>query len=257
MEKNGATVLTILGSIGTVATAIEAASESAKLTKILEKKKEYMPDGKVPTKEIFKMAAPIYWPSVATGVATITCIIGSNKMNKKMQANLISAYTFLSSSYRQYREKVKEDYGSEADKRIKEEIAKDKSEKQDVYITPSSGFEEDEKIQEKALFYDSIIGRYFESTIFDVIMAEYHLNRNFALNGFCCLNEFYEFLGLDWTPYGDIVGWSYDYGYAFIDFNHKKITLDDGLECYYIDYTTPPEDNCFLSEEEIIRNCVN
>ena len=81
----------------------------------------------------------------------------------------------------------------------------------------------------------------FESTIEKVIQAEYHLNRNFMFAGVIPLNDFYEFLGLEKTELGDAVGWSSCNGDIYwIDFNHHRLTLDDGMEIYVIDMVFEP-----------------
>ena len=72
--------------------------------------------------------------------------------------------------------------------------------------------------------------------------AEYHLNRNFVQRGYASLNEFYEFLGLPQTKYGDEVGWTCTDGYCWIDFEHRLISRDDGgTEVYAIDMLFPPD----------------
>lgn len=50
------------------------------------------------------------------------------------------------------------------------------------------------------LFYDGYSQRYFESKISQVLQAEYHLNRNFAIGADVTLNDFYLFLGIDRIP---------------------------------------------------------
>ena len=58
------------------------------------------------------------------------------------------------------------------------------------------------------------------------------------------MNEFYEFLGLEQTDYGGEVGWVIEYNDSFwIDFNHRKVTMDDGLECYIIEMMFEPTTN--------------
>lgn len=48
---------------------------------------------------------------------------------------------------------------------------------------------------------------------------------------------------LDFEPLegGDTVGWSIDTGIYWIDFNHSKVTLDDGLEVLVIDMDWVPD----------------
>ena len=78
-----------------------------------------------------------------------------------------------------------------------------------------------------------------------MLQAEYHLNRNFALGGgFITLNDFYTFLGIEKIPEGDAIGWMVSDGLYWVDFNHSKAMVDDGLngeiECYIIDVDFPP-----------------
>ncbi len=71
--------------------------------------------------------------------------------------------------------------------------------------------------------------------------AEYHLNRNFVLRGVASLNEFYAFLGLPETRYGDEVGWTVADGYSWIDFEHRLVSRDDGGDdVCVIDMLFPP-----------------
>ena len=78
----------------------------------------------------------------------------------------------------------------------------------------------------------------------EVMDAEYHINRNFALRGETNLNEFYEFLGLDPTDAGCEIGWDiYSDEYAFeklwIDFEHHLVVTEDGTEYYRIEIVPP------------------
>ena len=94
---------------------------------------------------------------------------------------------------------------------------------------------DDESCGDPVLFYDDWSGRYFESTIEQVIAAQYHINRNFVLRGYVTLNELYEFLGLETTEYGNTVGWAVEDEMYWIDFHQHKVIMDDGLECYIIE----------------------
>ena len=74
-----------------------------------------------------------------------------------------------------------------------------------------------------------------------LLVRLYHLNRNFMFAGVIPLNDFYEFLGLEKTELGDAVGWSSCNGDIYwIDFNHHRLTLDDGMEIYVIDMVFEP-----------------
>lgn len=234
LKKNGSTILTCLGGVGVVATAVMAAKATPKALKQLELAQEEKGE-ELTTFEIVKTAGPVYIPTFVTGVSTLACIFGANVLNKRQQAAMMSAYALLDSSYKDYKKKVTELYGEEADKRVVEDIARDKYEESEVTLTDDNN----------QLFYDKYSERYFESTLEKVVEAEYKLNRMLAQGFGAYLNEYYDLLGLDDVDYGDHLGWSpYEltetYWACWIDFEHTKTILDDGLECTIIEFIQEP-----------------
>ena len=237
VKRHGATILTYAGGAGVILTAVTAAKATPKATQLLEEAKKEK--GEELTKyERFTIGCHAYIPTIIMGSATLLCVFGANILNKRHQAALISAYAMIDNSYKEYKNKLKELYGEEAHEEIVNAIAVEKA--REVGITAESlcantCLSNDESCGEPVLFYDEWSGRYFESTIEQVIIAEYHLNRNFVLRGYTVLNELYEFLGLDTTDYGSTVGWAVEDEIYWIDFNHRKVIMDDDLECYIIE----------------------
>ena len=169
-----------------------------------------------------------------TGATTIACIFGANILNKRNQASLASAYALLDSTYKKYRAKVDELYGEGADKKVIEEVAKDDFDEE--YTRPNNGLQ---------LFYDTTSMRYFESTIEEVQQAEFDLNKRLIATGYASLNHFYGLLNVPFVEYGHRVGWTtytrgWQDGCCRIDFDHQKVMLDDGLECYLLYILTDP-----------------
>ena len=231
LKQNGSTILTYIGGMGVIVTSVMAVKATPKALYLLEQAQKEK-GGDLTKIEIVQVAGPIYIPSIIIGVSTITCIFGANIMNKRQQAALISAYTMLDNSYKEYKKKVKELYGKDADQMIRDSIAKDKYDNENV----------DDGMH---LFYDDFSGRYFESTTENVIRAEYNLNRELASYGGVYLNRFYELLGIDEIEAGKTLGWSGSmlsdmYWAYWIEFDHTKLTMDDGLECYIISIRYQP-----------------
>lgn len=124
VKKYGSTILTTLGVVGVIGTTVAAVKETPKALYLLdEAKKEKGEDLTVIEK--VKVAGPVYIPSIIIGTSTIACIIGSNVLNKRHQAALLSAYTMLDQSFKEYKNKVIDLYGDEANEKVEEEIAKD------------------------------------------------------------------------------------------------------------------------------------
>lgn len=236
-KRHATTILTCLGGAGVVATSITAVKATPKALQLLEDAKKEK--GEELTKiEKIKIAGPKYIPSILIGTGTLACIFGANIMNKRHQAALVSAYTLIDRSFKEYKQKLKELYGQETHEKIVDAIAVEKAKEVGIHaecLCNSCDLSGEVVCGEPVLFYEEYSNRYFESTIEQVIAAEYHLNRNFVLRGYSDLNELYDFLGLETTDYGSSVGWAVEDELYWIDFNHRKVVLEDGLECYILE----------------------
>lgn len=243
VKHNAPTILTFVGAFGVGATAVSTAKAVPKATNLLKEAKEEKGEDLTKT-EAFLVAAPVYVRPILIGTSTVACIFCANVLNKRKQASLISAYALLDNASKEYRNKLKELYGEEADIKIRDAIAKDKRDEDIAGYVP--GCRGVSLSGEKVLFYESFRGKYFEATMNEVLNAEYHLNRNFTLRGCANLNEFYEFLGLEKTDAGETLGWSssemMEGGLMpWIDFDHRLTPVsDDGMECYIIDMMIAP-----------------
>lgn len=245
-QKHGSTVLTCMGAVGVIATAVTAVRATPKALELIKRdsKKNHDGDPHAYTKaEAIKSSWKCYIFPVSLGVSTIVCIFGANILNHRQQANLASGYALIANAYQDYKRKVVEIHGKDAHERIMKELAVEKA--KDVVITApwwcgTASIDFEDAGEESRLFYDSYSKRYFETTISKVLQAEYHLNRNFALGGFPTLNDYYDFLGLEHIEDGDEQGWSSANEYYWIDFDHYKTLIDDELECYIIDMIYEP-----------------
>ena len=230
------TILTCVGAVGLVVTTVVAIKATPKAYEKIEQAKKEKGDD-LTKLEVVKAAAPVYVPTILIGAGTLACMFGANVLNKRQQAALISAYTLIDNSYKEYKKKLVELYGEEVHQNVVDAIAAEKAE--EMHITSDCLCAicdmSTEDYSDPILFYDEYSHRYFEAPIEQVLMAEYHLNRNFVLRGYTTLNEFYEFLGIEQTKEGEVLGWAVEDEFYWIDFNHRKTILDDGLECYIIE----------------------
>lgn len=233
IDRNASTILTCIGGVGVIVTSVLAVKATPKAMQLLEEAKEEKEED-LTKLEVVKVVGPAYIPSVLVGASTIACIFGANILNKRKQAAIMSAYALIDNSYKEYKKKVVELYGEDADEEVREEVAKDRYKATDI-----------EYSGEQQLFYDEFSGRYFESTMEKVIRAEYEINRKISLWGAAFLNEFYEELGIPQVDYGEHLGWSsgglMDYTWSdWLDFHHSKTLIDDDLECYIITMGVEP-----------------
>ena len=243
VKRNASTILTCLGGVGVVATTITAVKATPKALRLIEEAEQEK--GEQLTKwETVRATAKVYLPSVGVGIATLACIFSAQILNQRQQAALMSAYALLDQSYKDYRRKTIELYGEETDEEIMNAIAIENAEDIGVrgsYLGTSCDLALEENNGEPQVFYDEHSGRYFESTVEQVLTAEYHLNRNYILRGYSYLNEFYEFLGIEETDYGSVLGWApNDDGMYWIDFNHRKLESEEGKDVYIIEMPFEP-----------------
>lgn len=243
IKRNASTILTCLGGVGVVATTITAVKATPKAIQLIEEA-EQEKGGELTRWEKISVTTTTYLPAVILGITTIGCVISANILNVRQQASLMSAYALLDQSYKDYRCKVREIHGGEQDEEIMNAIAIEKAEDVGVrgsYLGTTCDLALEEHNSEPQVFYDEHSGRYFESTIEQVLTAEYHLNRNYILRGYSYLNEFYGFLGIEETDYGSVLGWApNDEGMYWIDFNHRKLESKEGKDIYIIEMPFEP-----------------
>ncbi len=249
IRKYSPVALSCVASVGVVVTAVVAVKSTPKAMAQIHADSRKNHDGDpyaYTKKEAVVSAWKCYIPAVAIGASTIVCIMGTNTLNRRQQAALTSAYALVQNSYKEYKDKLKELYGEEAHNTIINSIVSEQC--KDISITAAGGwynssldFGESTEPEIVRTFYDGFSQRYFESTIEKVIQAEYHLNRNFLFAGVASLNDYYEFLGLEKTDFGNTVGWSSINGDIYwIDFDHQMTTLEDGLEVCLINMVFEP-----------------
>lgn len=232
IRRNQSTILTCISIGGVIATGVLAAKETPKALERLDKAKNEK-GAELTAVEKIVNATPAYIPALVVGVSTITCIASTSVLSKKSQASLTSAYALLNEYHKEYRNKLIEIHGKEADEEIRNAIARSRHDFHQIGLDVPD---------DKVIFYDEISGESITCYEREIMDAEYHLNRNFVMRGYAALNEFYEFLGLPQTDFGDALGWSCTYGYSWIDFEHRLINRDDGgTPIYSIDMIFPPD----------------
>lgn len=225
LRKHGGTILAVAASVGVGLTAYETHKAAVKATTLVVMNN----DEPMTKKEVVQECWKFYIPAAILGGGTIACILGSNTLNKKQIASLTAAYMALGKTYQEYRRQVAERIGSEAEADILEK----------------SKVEEPAEEDKQLLCYEPFSNRYFHATEAELYDAFYQMNRDFSLNGEVSINNLYSYLGLDYLPEKDDMGWCSDYminewEYFWIDFVANKQTTDDGLEVYQVYAFQPP-----------------
>lgn len=200
-------------------------------------------------KEKIKETYKAYIPTAIVSGVTIAVIISNAVINRQSQLGLIAASGMFAKKYDAIVDKIKTTYGEDVVKTIQNDIRIEGcdyiEEAEERYLEApgmiQSTYLGKDLSAEKKLFYDSFGDRWFWARLSDVIAAQYHVNRQFTLYGRVCLNEFYDFVGLESSTFGSFTGWEIDDDLYFIDFDNAECVDEGGNTYYVISAETPPE----------------
>lgn len=248
-RKVAPVALSILGVVGVAVTTALAVKTTRKIDISLGEDAD-----KVGAKEIVKEHWKEYLPTAGVGAATAICIVGASVLSNKNQAILVSGYSLLKEFSEKYQNEVRKQYGDEAHEKIVESIMRADCNFEGItgyHICGGSNLSIDGTKESEVVrtFYEPMTKRYFQSTLSNVLQAEYHTNRNYALCGEAFLADFYDFLGVD-IPKEDIdvaehLVWDRTEGMDgiyWIDFAHTLTTdINGDNEVVVIQMTFEPD----------------
>ena len=232
LRKYSPLILSIVGGIGTITSTVLAIKATPKAINLIENAKKDKND-ELTKVEIAKLTWKCYIPTGLSVISTIGCIFGSQYLNMKHQASLASAYAILANTYKEYTDKTKELYGEDTDLNIKKQLVSKRLDPDTIDLK-----------NDEHLFFDYQTLRYFYSTFEKVEQAEKELNQEIAATGFASVNDFYRFLGLSELEYSKYMGWTDEGHYQEMKFEHQRVEMDDGLECWIIITEEPLIDLC-------------
>ena len=236
-KEHAGGILTLVASVGLIATAVEVGVATTKAQAVIEEKKREREAWKessgidqppITKEEIVKECWKFYIPAAATGIASISCIVAANVITARQQKSLAAAYALLDNGYKAYRKKVSERIGEKEELDLANEVIVEQAQLDDA----DTG--------EKITFYDPYADRYFASTLANFNRAVGIVNREMQVNGYASLNDFYRGMGVSMTEEGSVVGWNMEVllewlGYAWIDFSLEPTNMGNGEKCYVIE----------------------
>lgn len=167
--------------------------------------------------------AKLYAPGVGLTALGIGCLLGSYGILKKRNIALMAAYETLSTSFKEYRERVRQQIGEEDEKRIyhgtsiseSDDLENDKGER---LPTLPSGY----RPSVYARFFDETSTQWERSAELNKLnLCKWQDWANDLLNsrGHLFLNEVYDMLGMERSSAGAIVGWiKHGDGDGYVDF---------------------------------------
>lgn len=210
-NKNAPAIFTAIGVGGVITTVFLAIKATPKAVKLIEEEKAKLIDEdneeqevKLSKKTYFKLLWRPYLPVAISGAATIGFIIGANVISGKRMAALAGLYATSEKLLSTYQDQVVKQFGENAERRLREGIAKDDVEKdppkENAIILTGEG---------SYLFKDLRSGRYFRSNIETVRQKINDIREILNAGDALSLNEVYDMLDphLESVQDGDMIGW--------------------------------------------------
>lgn len=243
-SDNAPTILTVVGAVGTVATAYLTGKATVTAVKKVEEKKFIKhlhepgismtleaSNRELSKTETFKLVWLCYIPPVAAGVTTVAAIVFANRISAKRMAALAAGYGLLDNRFEEYKTKMQEKLGMKKEHEATAEIAKDRVDQNppDATLIISDG---------KALFKDEPSGRYFESTMEDIRRAENDLNKKIMKDEYAVLTDWYDLIGLAPTSISEEYGW--EMSNDLVEIAKSAVITQDGRPCICLDYNIHP-----------------
>lgn len=257
-KKHSPEILVVTGVVGIIASTVMACKATTKVSDIVDDAKEtidtihdsvgkglHTSDGEEYTQEVANKdlvivyaqtgwkLAKLYGPSVALGVASIGCMIGSNHILRKRNIALAAAFKAVDTSFKEYRDRVIDRFGKEMDrelrfgikaKEIEEKVVDENGNETTVTKTVEVADPNVAHSIYSIVWCEGNTGwtRNAELNKVFLIQTQNAANDKLRLNGILTLNEVYDMLGVQRTAYGQIAGWVY--------------TEDDSIGDGYVDF---------------------
>lgn len=234
VTKHSPEILTGIGIAGMITTTVLAVKATPKAVRLIEEA-EYEKQETLTPVETVKTAWKCYIPAVAIGATSIACLIGASSVSVRRNAALATAYQLSTTALNEYKEKVVETIGEKQEKVVRDNLEKDRIEKNpvskaEVIITDKGN----------TLCFEALSGRYFKSDIDRIRKAENELNKRMLSDMYISLNEFYDEIGIDHTGIGDEIGWNINKT-GMIDLYFSSQIADDDTPCIVVNFNTAPE----------------
>lgn len=275
-KKHSPEILVVAGVVGIVTSTIMACKATTKVSEIVDETKEtidtihdcvgkglHTSDGEEYTQETANKDLAIvyvqtgwklvklYGPSVALGVASIGCMVGSNRILRKRNIALAAAFKAVDTSFKEYRGRVIDRFGKEMDRELRFGI---KAKEIEETVVDENGNET--TVTKTVEVADPNVAHSIYSVVWCegntgwtrnaelnkvfLIQTQNAANDKLRLNGILTLNEVYDMLGVPRTAYGQIAGWVYteddSVGDGYVDFgifnpnNPKACDFVNGYE---------------------------
>lgn len=265
-KKHSPEILVVGGVIGLVTSAVLACKATTKLDEVLkepkekiEKINEFMENPEsVPNNEEYTIedgkkdlvimygksalaVTKLYAPAVVLGALSVTAILSGHNITRKRNVALAAAYATVNRSFKDYRNRLIERFGSELDKELKynikakevENVVVDEKTGEEKTVTEIVNVADPYLYSDYAKFFDEACPGWTKDPEYNLTFLKAQqrfANEKLKARGYLFLNEVYDMIGVDRTKAGQVVGWIYDeknpIGDNFVDFGIYEINRE-------------------------------
>jgi hypothetical protein len=236
---NSPAFLTAIGVMGTITTAYLTGRATYKAAEIIYQNEGgfYKPvdTGFALLQERTKLVWTLYIPPVTSGLVTIICIVGANRVGTRRAAAMAAAYSLSERAFTEYREKVVEKIGTNKERAVRDAVAQDQVTKNPNgnLIVVGGG---------EVLCYESYTGRYFTSNMESLRSAQNDINATLLNDGYASLSDLYDILHIPHTDISDDLGWKHN---NLLEMVFSTTMSDDNRPCISVTYRVEPIHNYY------------
>ncbi len=258
LKKHSPEILVVAGVAGIVTSTVMACKATTKVNDIVDEAKEtidkihdsvnkglHTSDGEEYTEEVANKDLAIvyvqtgwkfvklYGPAVALGVASVGCMIGSNRILRKRNVALAAAFKAVDNSFKEYRGRLIDRFGKDLDrelrfgikaKEVEETVVDENGNETTVTKTVDTIDPNTAHSLYSVVWCEGSNGwtKNAELNKVFLIQQQNYANDKLKMNGILTLNEVYDMVGAPRTAYGQIAGWVWTedstVGDNFVDF---------------------------------------
>ena len=226
VDDNSPSILSAMAVSGVITTAYLASRATLKASNRISEEVDDDLEGRERAVEIIKVCAPEFVPATASGLVTIGCIVGSNRVSNRRGAAAQAAFVLSERAYHEYRDKVVAEIGEARDAEIRDEIREDR-------VKASPPQEKVVILHGTTLCCELYTGRYFMSDIEHLRRKQNELNNTMLKHDRMSLAEWQDMLGLTPTSVADDMGWHAD---RLMELEFTTVLAEDGRPCLAFDY---------------------
>lgn len=254
LKKHSPEILTTVGIVGMVASAVMASRATLKVAPVIDKIREGRDtanelyanidaveyDEKARNKDLAYTymqgtlaLSKLYGPAVSLGLSSIACIVAAHGIMHRRNVALVAAYKVVESGFSEYRKRVAAELGDDRENDLyrgveREEVETKNGKKKTVIKKNPNGH------SPYAKFFDELSSNWSKTPEYNLLFLK--AQQNYAndllhARGHVFLNDVYDMLDIPRTQAGQVVGWVIsDDGDNFIDFGIYDFDSDKARE---------------------------